>query len=85
MPQFDGASAGKLPARFFNPIFAFFMSLLMSFAMSALITLVNLGFTPGFWARWLLYAFPSAWAMAFPIALFVVPVVRRGVARLVEH
>lgn len=75
----------KLSARWFSPLFALFMSVLMSFLMSALITLVNLGPTPDFFSRWLLYAFPSAWAMAFPIALFVVPVVRRGVARFVEH
>jgi len=75
----------KLPARFFNPVFAFFMSLFMSLLMSGLITLVNLGLPEGFLGRWLLHAFPSAWAMAFPIALFVVPVVRRGVARFVEH
>lgn len=75
----------KLPARYFTPIFAFFMSLLMSFLMSGLITLINIGFPPDFFAHWLLSAFPFAWGMAFPIALFVVPLVRREVARFVEH
>ena len=61
------------------------MSLVMSFLVSALITLVNIGPTPDFFARWLLHAFPSAWAVAFLVALFAVPLVRRWVTHVVEH
>ena len=75
----------KLPAQWFSPLFALLMSVVMSFLMSAFVTLVNLGPTSDFLVRWLFHAFPAAWVMAFPLALFVVPVVRRWVARLVEH
>jgi len=51
---------------------------------SGAITLINLGWVDDLLARWLLQAFPSAWVIAFPIALFVVPAVRRLVGRVVE-
>jgi hypothetical protein len=53
--------------------------------MSGVITLINLGWVPDFFYRWLALAFPSAWVIAFPISLFVVPAVQRIVRRLVAH
>jgi len=87
MNQTSAAPSGrrKLPARYYNAVFALLMSALMSFLMSGVITVINLGLPTDFVTRWLLHAFPSAWIIAFPIALFVVPVVRRWVARFVEH
>ncbi|HDP88968.1 MAG TPA: DUF2798 domain-containing protein [Thioalkalivibrio sp.] len=55
----------------------------MSFLMSGVITFINLGWVSDFFVRWLLQAFPSAWVVAFPVSLFVVPVVRRLVAGMV--
>jgi hypothetical protein len=73
----------RIPARYYNLVFAFVMSLMMSFLMSGAITLINLGWVDDLLVRWLLQAFPSAWVIAFPVALFVVPAVRRVVGRLV--
>ncbi|MDD3608573.1 MAG: DUF2798 domain-containing protein [Halothiobacillaceae bacterium] len=75
----------KLPARYYNLVFAFAMSLTMSFLMSAVITWINLGWAPDLFSRWLLQAFPSAWAVALPVSLFVVPAIRRLVGRMVHH
>ena len=75
----------KIPRRYYNPVFSFVMSLMMSFLMSGVITFINLGWVHDFMLRWLLHAFPSAWAVAFPLSLFVVPVVRRLVARMVAE
>ena len=72
-----------IPRRFEMATFAFFMSLLMSFLMSFFITAINLGFPEDFATRWM-HAFGAAWMIAFPIALFVVPIVRRTVHRLVK-
>ena len=75
----------RLPARYYNLTFALIMSLMMSVLMSGVITFINLGWVSDFFVRWLLHAFPSAWVVAFPISLFVVPVVRHLVARLVSE
>ncbi|MGC9457594.1 MAG: DUF2798 domain-containing protein [Halothiobacillaceae bacterium] len=75
----------KIPARFHDLVFALLMSMIMSFLMSAVITFTNLGLPNDFLERWLLEAFPGAWVVAFPIALFVVPAVRRLTGRLVER
>lgn len=75
----------KLHKRYYSLVFAFFMSLNMSFLMSGVITLINLGMVDDFLHRWLLKAFPTAWAAAFPISLFVVPILRRFVSGFVEH
>lgn len=64
-----------LPARFAPWLFALFMSLFMSFLMSGVLTLVNLGPVPGFVRLWL-HAFGVAWVIAFPCALVVTPLVR---------
>lgn len=75
----------RLSARYYSLVFALLMSLMMSFLMSGVITFINLGWVHDFMLRWLLHAFPSAWAVAFPISLFVVPMVRRLVARMVAE
>ena len=73
----------RISKRYYNLVFAFVMSLMMSVLMSGVITWINLGWVPDFLYRWLALAFPSAWAIAFPISLFVVPAVQRIVSRLV--
>ena len=73
----------KIPYKFTPVVFAFLMSMLMAFIMSALLTLVNLGPVPDFLAKWM-GAFPIAWICAFPTVLVVSPIVRRLVAHFVE-
>ena len=68
---------------YYKLVFAFVMSLMLSVLMSGVIMLINLGWVPDFFCRWLAPAFPRAWVIAFPIPLFVVPAVQRIVRRLV--
>jgi len=71
-----------IPKRFELPVFAFFMSTLMSCLMSGVITFLNLGMVEGFFTLWM-SAFAKAFLVAYPSILLVVPVVRRIVSRLV--
>lgn len=72
------------PRRFHSPVFALLMSLIMSFFMSGVITMLNIGPVSDFFYRWLVVAFPGAFIVAFPIALFVVPIVKRLTERLMR-
>ncbi len=63
-------------------LLAFFTSLLMSFLMSMVITFVNIGLQPDFFARWM-SAFALAFPVAFPSILLVLPLARKVVMRLV--
>ncbi len=53
----------------------------MSLLMSAAMLLFSMGLTPDFWLTW-----PKNWvvstAVAYPAALFVVPLARRIISRL---
>lgn len=53
----------------------------MSFFMSFIITLINLGLVDGFVFKWL-GAFWKAFLIAFPTIFIVVPTVRRLVKKL---
>jgi len=73
----------KIPAKHTQIVFAFFMSLLMAFIMSGVLTLVNLGPVPDYFAKWM-HGFAIAWACAFPTVLLVAPVARRLVAMVTD-
>jgi hypothetical protein len=64
-------------------VLPFCLSLLMTFVISGVSTLMSLGPTRAFVATW-----PAAWAMswivAFPTLIMVLPLVRRIVALVVE-
>ena len=74
----------KLPAKYFHLVFSFVMGAMMVFAMTCLVTLVNVGPTPDFLARWL-RAFAIAYPVAVPVIYFVAPLARRLTARFVEQ
>lgn len=74
----------KLPQRHAPILLAFFTSLFMSFLMSMIITLVNIGPQPDFLTRWM-HAFALAFPVAFPSIILVLPLARKLVARLVDH
>lgn len=57
-------------------VFAAFMSILMSFIMSAWVTWLNLGFGPAYLPNWL-KAFLAAWPAAFSIVVIFGPTVQR--------
>jgi hypothetical protein len=51
--------------------------------MSFFITAVLKGFGSEFFGEWM-RAFITAWVIAFPVATFVVPIVRKSVHKLVK-
>jgi len=57
------------------------MSLGMSFVMSMVLTIINLGFVPDFLAKWL-RALLIGFAVGFPTSLVIIPLVRRIVNKL---
>lgn len=64
-------------------VFAFCMGLFMSFFMSFVITLINLGLVDGFIGFWM-SAFWKAFIIAFPTILLVVPKVKKIVSILIK-
>ncbi|WP_424194291.1 DUF2798 domain-containing protein [Ampullimonas aquatilis] len=70
-----------IPARYANLLFGGILSLIMVSIVSASVLLINQGWTPDFFARWL-KSFLSTWPIAFPTVLVVAPQVRRLVAWL---
>jgi len=67
--------------RYSTVLFGAFMSLGMSFTMSLVLTMVNLGLVPGFLDRWV-RAFATGFVIGFPTSLIIIPFVREIVNRL---
>ena len=61
---------------------AFLLSMMMTFIVSAISTLISIGLQEGFLFLWL-KAWGSSWLVAFPSVVFVLPLVRRMVHKLV--
>lgn len=74
----------KLPAKFANLLFAFFLTLTMVFVVTGVSTAVTVGFPDDFLWRWG-KAWFSAWLVAFPAAYVVAPRVRKFVSGLVNE
>lgn len=68
----------KVPARFTPVVFAFFMSVIVAFLMSAAMTAMNTGLQDGFLLRVL-----RNYAVAWPVAFASVLATRRLVLKLV--
>jgi hypothetical protein len=73
----------KLPVRLFQPLFGLFMAFFMSFLMSGAITALNIGFPPDFLARWM-HSWGMAFVLAYPAILIVAPVARGLALRFAE-
>lgn len=73
----------KLPARYATLVMPLFLSILMTFIVSMVSTLHGIGLTPGFLATWL-GAWGLSWLVAFPTLLFVLPLVRKATAAVVQ-
>lgn len=71
----------KLPAQFELPLFALLLSGLMSFIVSGVALMRNLGDIPGA-ALWI-NAWLTSWLVAFPAVIVIAPLVRKIVGRLV--
>jgi len=72
-----------IPARFEPALFGFILSGLMSLVVSGIATLRVTGPVAGFAALWM-GAWLSAWVFAFPVVLFIAPVARRMVSRMMD-
>lgn len=73
----------KLPARYNAIAVPLLLSLMMTCIVSGIATVNSLGLAEGFVAKWM-QAWGLSWIVAFPIMLFVLPVVRRIVLVFVE-
>lgn len=73
----------KLPVRLFQPLFGLFMAFFMSFLMSGAITAINVGLPPDFFSRWI-HSWGLAFMLAYPAILIVAPLARRLTLKLVQ-
>jgi len=72
----------RIPNQYSNLIFSFLMSFIMAFCMSGVLTAINLGISPEFIWQWM-NAFSKAVVIAFPLVLFLAPIVRRFTQTLI--
>lgn len=73
-----------IPRRYQSLLFAFFMALFMSFLMSLVITVFNIGLPPEFFERWM-HAWLFAFVIAFPLVIIFAPTVRKLVSWLTQQ
>ena len=73
----------KLPAKAHGIVFPMVLSLLMSGIVATIATLKAVGLEPGIVSR-ILQAWAMSYAVAFPAALLVMPLVRKIVTAIVE-
>lgn len=71
---------GLIPAKYTAYVFAFFMSGMMAFLMSAVLVAFNTGFGEGYILRVI-----KAYILSFPIAFCCVMIVRPVVMKLVAY
>ncbi len=69
------------PQKKFHLAFSFIMGAMMIFLMTLVITLVNVGPGPDFFARWL-KAFAIAYVVGVPVIFFLAPLARKLTGRL---
>lgn len=73
----------RLPARTAGLLMPLILSILMTFVVSAVVTLTNVGLTNDVLGKWM-SAWGLSWVIAFPTLLCALPVARRAVKALVE-
>lgn len=73
-----------IPKRFEGVVFGLLLSAMMSFLVTGIANVMGVGVSdPEFFAKWM-RSWATSWAFAFPVVLFVAPVVRKIVHRLVK-
>ncbi len=73
----------KLPKKFSPILFGFFLSGLMTLFVTGISIALAVGVHDGFFAIWM-RNWATIWVIAFPVVLFVAPLVRRLVSAMVE-
>ena len=69
------------PQKKFHLVFSLLMGAMMISLMTLVITVVNIGFTPDFLARWG-NAFVVAYVVGVPVIFFLAPVARKLTGRI---
>lgn len=69
------------PQKKFHLVFSFVMGAMMIFLMTLVITLVNVGLTPNFFALWM-KAFGIAYVVGVPVIFFMAPIARKLTGKL---
>ena len=71
----------KVPTKYKELLFATLTSVVMSFIITFIITLVDVGLSEAFWKLWV-QGFVVSSAMSVPVSFVVIPLVRRFVDKL---
>ena len=71
----------KIKRKYYQLLFGFFVSIIMSIIMSFALTLINVGWVPHFFMIWL-KSFGISFAVALPISLIIVPLIRKLLNRI---
>jgi hypothetical protein len=71
----------KISRKYYSVLFGTLMALGMVFAVSLVITLINVGFSSGFWITYL-QTFMIGFLVSLPTSIILVPVVKRMVDKL---
>jgi len=74
-----------LPKRFEPVAFGFLLTCLMTFFVTGISTWLALGLEAEGFARIWLTSWMTTWALAFPVILFVGPLVRRILKTIIKH
>jgi hypothetical protein len=69
------------PQKKFHLAFSFIMGAMMISIMTFVITMVNVGFSPDFFARWI-RAFMVGYVVGVPVIFFLAPFARKITGRL---
>lgn len=73
----------RLPARAAGLLMPLVLSIIMTFVVSAVATITNLGIGPHFLGNWM-SAWILSWLIAFPTLLCALPIARRVVMSMVR-
>jgi len=73
----------KIKKKYYGFLFALLVSIIMSLIMSFALTLINVGWQPHFFMIWL-KAFGISFAVALPVSLIVVPLIRKLLDKIID-
>ena len=74
----------KLPARTMHFALPLALTFIMTFLVSGVATIRAIGFSDDMLSRWM-ESWLGSWILAFPIMLFLMPVMRRLLGRVIEQ
>ena len=74
----------KIKAKYTKYLFGFIMALIMSCFISLVMTMINVGFVPHFFAAWL-PGWGIGFAVSLPLAFFLPGLIGKWLARISER